>query len=68
MLVLTVCLLLVAHAHAYGDPTGGMLFRTLTPMLALLWGVWMIVANVIRRWVTNVARKVRGDEPDEPTP
>lgn len=66
-LALVVCLLLVNPAHAYGDPTGGVLFRSLAPMLALLWGVWMILANTIRRWIYNVARRLRGVEPDEPT-
>ena len=66
-LALVVCLLLVIPAHAYGDPTGGVLFRSLAPMLALLWGTWMILANTLRRWVANVARKLRGIEPDEPT-
>jgi len=66
-LVLAVCVLLVIPAHAYGDPTGGVLFRSLAPMLALLWGVWMILANTIRRWLYNIARRLRGGEPDEPT-
>lgn len=66
-LVLTVCVLLVIPAHAYGDPTGGVLFRSLAPMLALLWGIWMILANMVARWVSKVARKLRGAEPDEPT-
>lgn len=66
-LPLVVCVLLVVPAHAYGDPTGGVLFRSLAPILAVLWGVWMILANTIRKWVSNVARRLRGVEPDEPT-
>jgi hypothetical protein len=66
-LTLVVSLLLVVPAHAYGDPTGGVLFRSLAPMLALLWGIWMIVANTVRRWIANVARKLRGIDADEPT-
>jgi len=62
-----VCVLLVIPAHAYGDPTGGVLFRSLAPMLALLWGMWMILANTVRRWAANVVRKLRGIDPDEPT-
>ena len=65
--VLVLFLLSVLPAYAYGDPTGGMLFRTLGPMLAMFWGLWMILANGIRRRIAGVVRKFRDVKPDEPT-
>lgn len=65
--VFLVFLLFALPAYAYGDPTGGMLFRTLGPMLAMLWGLWLILANSIRRRIADLVRKFRGVEPDDPT-
>lgn len=53
-------------AHAYADPTGGTLFQVLMPMLAAIWGAWMIFAHRIRRWMGNVLRKWRGIESEDP--
>lgn len=55
-------LMIAMPAYAYGDPTGGMLFQMLTPLLAMLWGVWMIFANSIRRRAANFVRKFRGTD------
>ncbi|HEY1660283.1 MAG TPA: hypothetical protein VGG14_18160 [Candidatus Sulfotelmatobacter sp.] len=44
-------------AHAYGDPSGGMLFQIITPILALLWGTWLIFAQKIHRWFQKVTGK-----------
>ncbi|MGD0989918.1 MAG: hypothetical protein ABR874_19055 [Candidatus Sulfotelmatobacter sp.] len=41
-------------AHAYGDPSGGFLFQILTPILAALWGAWMVFAHKIHRWFHRV--------------
>jgi hypothetical protein len=55
-------------ALAYGDPTGGALFQTLGPLLAVVWGLWMILANSIRKRLTNLKRRVRGIREPEPPP
>jgi hypothetical protein len=52
-------------ANAYGDPTGGALFQTLGPLLALVWGLWMILANSIRTRLTNLKRRLRGSREPE---
>jgi hypothetical protein len=44
-------------AHAYGDPSGGMLFQILTPILAALWGAWLIFAHKIHRWFGKLTGK-----------
>ncbi len=60
------CVLVVAvPAFAYGDPTGGALFQILTPILAMIWGVWLIVANSVREHVSNLLRKWRGEKGEE---
>ena len=46
--------------YAYGDPTGGALFQILGPLLAVLWGAWMIFANGVRKRVGNLVRRFRG--------
>lgn len=53
-------------AYAYGDPSGGALFQILMPMLAAIWGMWMVFANRIRRGMINFVRRLRGSQPDEP--
>lgn len=61
-------LMVALPAFAYGDPTGGMLFQMLTPILAMLWGLWMVFANAIRRGTANFVRKFRNEEAsDDPT-
>lgn len=59
-------LLLGIPAYAYGDPTGGLLFQVLMPMLAGIWAAWLIFANRLRRGVACLIRKLRGSEGDEP--
>jgi hypothetical protein len=68
-LVIVVMLFLSAGvpAHAYGDPTGGTLFQVLMPALAALWAAWMIFANRVRRGLTSMYRKLRGEASEEPT-
>lgn len=63
--VILIALLVAMPAYAYGDPTGGMLFQMLTPLLAMLWGLWMIFANSIRRGAASFVRKFRHPEPDD---
>ncbi len=48
-------------AHAYGDPSGGMLFQILTPILAALWGAWLIFAHKIHRWFHKITGKDLGN-------
>jgi hypothetical protein len=68
-LIFALLVMMVAlPAHAYGDPTGGMLFQMLAPLLAMIWGLWMILANSIRRGTANFIRKFRNAEPDNQTP
>ena len=61
-------MLVAVPVYAYGDPTGGMLFQILTPLLAVIWGLWMILANRIRRYTTSFVRKFRNVEPDNQAP
>ncbi len=53
-------------AYAYVDPSGGTLFQMLLPMLAAIWGMWMIFANRLRRTVAGFVRRLRGAEVEEP--
>jgi hypothetical protein len=53
-------------AYAYADPSGGLLFQVLMPMLAAIWATWMIFANRVRRTLAALIRKLRGSEPDKP--
>ncbi|HEY7095619.1 MAG TPA: hypothetical protein VH437_02765 [Terriglobales bacterium] len=59
-------LLVALPARAYVDPSGGMLFQVLMPMLAAIWGAWMIFAQRIRKRVGNLFRKRREMEPQDP--
>jgi hypothetical protein len=68
ILFVTLFMLLGLPAYAYGDPSGGTLFQILMPMLAALWAMWMIFANRVRRTVGGFVRKLRGSEPNEPSP
>jgi hypothetical protein len=61
-------LIVALPVYAYGDPTGGMLFQMLTPIIAVFWGLWMIFANSIRRGAAKLARKFRSVEPDDQAP
>jgi len=54
-----------APALAYGDPSGGFLFQVLTPILALLWGVWLAFAHSIHKVVSRLVSRLRGTEPVE---
>jgi len=58
-------------AYAYGDPTGGQLFQILAPLLAVIWGAWLIFANNVRkrvgslfRWITGAKAPAEAIEPD----
>jgi hypothetical protein len=54
----------VLPCYAYGDPTGGALFQILMPVVAAVWGMWLIFANKLRRWGSNRLRRWRG-KPEE---
>jgi len=54
-----------APAFAYGDPSGGFLFQVLTPILALLWGVWLAFAHSIHKVMSRLVNRLRGTEPAE---
>jgi len=62
-LFLVVFLLLAlsvpSRAFAYGDPSGGFLFQTLTPLVALLWGTWLIFAGGVRKRLVKIVRRIR---------
>ena len=62
----TLFLLLGIPAYAYGAPSGGALFQILMPMLAAIWGMWMIFANNLRRRARSLLQKMRGTQPSEP--
>jgi len=64
--VVVFCFLLGMPAYAYGDPTGGTLFQLIAPMIAVIWGIWTIGVNIIRRHLDNLLRKVRGMPTNEP--
>jgi hypothetical protein len=66
LLLLTV-LAAPLPAFAYGDPSGGLLFQTLTPLLAILWGAWMIFANRVRQGVRKAIVRIRGVAPADPS-
>jgi len=66
--IILMLLLFALPAYCYGDPTGGTLFQMLGPFLALFWGLWMILANRIRKLVAGLARRARGEEPKRPVP
>jgi hypothetical protein len=52
-------------AYAYGDPTGGQLFQILAPLLAVIWGAWLIFANNVRKRVGSLFRWMRGAKPED---
>ncbi len=54
----------VLPCYAYGDPTGGALFQILMPVLAAVWGMWLIFANKLRRWGSNLLHR-SGLKPEE---
>jgi hypothetical protein len=69
--VLLLCALaLPLPAFAYGDPSGGALFQILAPILALIWGAWMIFANKIYLFGKKIIHRLRGiqQEGTEPAP
>jgi hypothetical protein len=53
-------------AFAYADPSGGSLFQILMPLLAMIWGTWMILANKIRRGMVKLFNRLRGTVQDLP--
>lgn len=62
----TLFLLVGIPAYAYADPSGGLLFQVLMPLLAGIWAAWMIFANRVRRAFAGMMRKLRGSEPEKP--
>jgi hypothetical protein len=50
----------------YGDPSGGMIFQILAPLLAVLWGMWIVFANRVRRFAEGVLARLRGKQPEPP--
>jgi hypothetical protein len=65
LIVMVFVLLAVLPCYAYADPSGGTLFQVLMPVLAAIWGMWMIFANNIRRRAANLLRKWRGISSDD---
>ncbi len=63
--LLLIILAKPSYALAYGDPSGGFLLQTLTPLAAVLWGAWMIFAGSIRKNVRKAIHRVRGTVPEE---
>ena len=53
------------RALAYGDPSGGFLFQMLTPLVAVLWGSWLIFAGKIRKRLRKVIYRMRGVAVDD---
>jgi hypothetical protein len=68
LIAMVVMLLGVLPCYAYGDPTGGAIFQILMPILAAVWGMWLIFANKIRRWGSNLLRKWRGKPEEDASP
>jgi hypothetical protein len=62
----TLFMLLGIPAYAYADPSGGLLFQVLMPLLAGIWAAWMIFAHRVRRTVAGLVHKLRGSEPEKP--
>ena len=60
MIIGSFFLLLGPSAYAYADPSGGALFQILMPMLAAIWGMWLIFANSMRRRLSKLVAKLRG--------
>lgn len=56
-----------APAFAYGDPSGGYLFQVLTPLLALLWGAWLVFAHNVHKLISRIISRWRGTAPEEAT-
>jgi hypothetical protein len=63
MIAVLICLPVIP-SYAYGDPTGGTLFQLLLPALAMVWGMWLILANKIRRGLRMMFRKTRSSSRD----
>ena len=66
LIFLILIVLVSLPASAYVDPSGGMLFQILMPMLAAIWGAWMIFAQRIRRGMSNMIRRLRGAKVEDP--
>jgi hypothetical protein len=50
----------------YGDPSGGTLFQILAPLLALVWGMWLVFANRMRRMALSLLARLRHKPPEQP--
>jgi hypothetical protein len=62
-LIVMVFVLLALPCYAYDDPSGGALFQILTPVLAAIWGMWLIFANNTRQRESNL--QLRGISSDQ---
>ena len=56
---------LPAHAMAYGDPSGGLLFQMLTPLVAVLWGGWLIFAGGVRKRIGRLIGRSHPVTPED---
>lgn len=66
LVLLVLVLLTTLPAAAYVDPSGGLLFQVLMPTLAAIWGMWMLFAQRIRRGLSSVLRRIRGNGGENP--
>lgn len=57
-LVLLLVLSLPSRAFAYGDPSGGFLFQMLTPLAAVFWGAWLILAGRVRKRFRKIVHRL----------
>ena len=64
-IVVLLVLKLPLRAVAYGDPSGGFLFQMLTPLVAVLWGGWLIFAGGVRKRVGRLIARFRSATPDD---
>jgi hypothetical protein len=65
-IVVVLFLAAALPAYAYADPSGGGLFQILMPLLAMIWGTWMILAGKIRRGMVKLLNRLRGTVEDLP--
>lgn len=59
VVVVLAFMLLGVPCYAYADPSGGVLFQILMPVLAVVWGAWMVFANKLRRLMASLMRKLK---------
>jgi len=66
-IAVTLFMLIGLPAYAYGDPTGGALFQVLLPILAAVWGMWLIFARKLRNGLGKIVRKLSGRPSQDPS-